>query len=88
MLPRRTLAKEPPAGERLTLADAERRSKVRVVRVSGKARLIQRLAALGVVPGVVLTVLRPKGPALVALEGARIAIGRSAAGHVEIEAAE
>ena len=88
MLPRRATAKEPPADDRLTLAEAERHSRVRVTRVSGRPRLIQRLAALGVVPGVSLTVVRPGGPAMVAMGGARIAIGKSAARSVEIEVTE
>lgn len=71
--------------DRMTLAAAERHSRVRVVRVSGQPRLIQRLAALGVVPGVMMTVLKPHGPTLVSIGGARIAIGRAAAKHVEIE---
>lgn len=71
----------------LTLDAAARDSQVRVVRVSGRPRLIQRLAALGVVPGVLLTVVKPHGPAIVSLGGARIAIGQSAAQSVEIEVA-
>jgi Fe2+ transport system protein FeoA len=46
------------------------------------------LAALGVVPGVLLTVLKPHGPAMVSMGGARIAIGKCAAKSVEIEVAE
>lgn len=88
MLPRKATSNEAPADDRLTLAEAERHSKVRVTRVSGQPRLIQRLAALGVVPGVLLTVLRPHGPAMVSMGGARIAIGKGAARSVEIEVAE
>ena len=86
MLPRRS---DTPTAikDRLTLDDAERNTKVRVVRVAGRPRLIQRLAALGVVPGVCLTVVKPHGPAIVSLGGARIAIGRGAAQSVEIEIA-
>ena len=86
MLPRNATSTESP-DNRLTLAAAERHSKVRVTRVSGRPRLIQRLAALGVVPGVVMTVLKPHGPALVSMGGARIAIGKAAAQHVEVEPA-
>jgi Fe2+ transport system protein FeoA len=49
---------------------------------------MQRLAVLGVVPGVLLTVVKPHGPAIVSLGGARIAIGRGAAQSVEVEAAD
>ena len=84
MLPRRgdqSLAVK----DRLTLDDADRDAIVRVVRVAGRPRLIQRLAALGLVPGASLTVLKPHGPAIVSLGGARIAIGQAAAQSVEIE---
>jgi Fe2+ transport system protein FeoA len=77
---------EDPA--KLTLAGAQRHERVRVLRVSGRPRLIQRLAALGVVPGTSLTVLKSHGPAIVSLRGARIAIGRSAAELVEVEREE
>ena len=84
MLPRRA-DRALAAKDRLTLDDAERNSRVRVVRVAGRPRLIQRLAALGVVPGVLLTVVKSHGPAIVSLGGARIAIGKGAAQSVEIE---
>lgn len=77
-----------PPGGTMTLATAARDSEVRVLQISGRPRLIQRLAALGVVPGARLTVVKPHGPAIVSLGGARIAIGRSAAGSIEIEAAD
>jgi Fe2+ transport system protein FeoA len=88
MLPRSATSTEQTGVDRKTLAAAERHSRVRVTRVSGRPRLIQRLAALGVVPGVSMTVLKPHGPTLVSLGGARIAIGRAAAEHVEIEVAQ
>ena len=47
-----------------------------------------RLAALGVVPGAEMTVLRPHGPALVALGEARVALGKHAAECVEVEVAD
>lgn len=74
-----------PQNGRLTLASAGRNSKVRVLQITGRPRLMQRLAALGVVPGVTLLVVKPHAPAIVSLGGARIAIGRSAAKAVEIE---
>ena len=79
-------ADRPPAGG-LTLAAAPRDGKVRVARISGRPRLVQRLAALGVVPGVTLTVVKPEEPVIVSLGGARIAIGRSAANSIELEVA-
>jgi Fe2+ transport system protein FeoA len=71
----------------MSLIGARRNDRVRVLRVSGRPLVIQRLAALGVVPGVVLTVLKPKGPMVVSMGGARIAIGAAAAESVEIEVA-
>ncbi|MCP3994548.1 MAG: ferrous iron transport protein A [bacterium] len=84
MLPRSAVATA-AVGERLTLNEADRGAVVKVVRVSGRPRLIQRLAALGVVPGAQLSVVKAHGPAIVSMGGARIAIGRSAAESVEIE---
>lgn len=68
------------------MEDAGQSARVRVVGVSGGRRLVHRLAALGVVPGVVLTVIRPSGPALIMVGGARIAVGRTAAQAIEVEA--
>lgn len=76
-----------PHNGRLTLDAVGRNSKVRVLQITGRARLMQRLAALGVVPGVTLLVVKPHGPAIVSLGGARIAIGRSAARAIEVEVA-
>lgn len=88
MLPRRATESNLVAGDRLTLAAADRDTTVRVTRVAGRPRLIQRLAAIGVVPGVLLTIVKPHGPSIVSLGGARIAIGKSAAQSVEIEVAD
>jgi Fe2+ transport system protein FeoA len=68
-----------------TLDTAVRNEAVRVVRVSGRPRLIQRLAALGIVPGAKLTVLKADNPTIVALGGARIALGNAVAESLEIE---
>ena len=88
MLPRRATESDLVAGDKLTLAAADRDTTVRVTRVAGRPRLIQRLAAIGVVPGVLLTIVKPHGPSIVSLGGARIAIGKSAAQSVEIEVAD
>ncbi len=87
MLPRSAI-KSDRIGETCTLDEADRNSRVRVLRVTGRPRLIQRLAALGVVPGVMLTIVKPHGPSIVSMGGARIAIGKSAAQSVEIEVAD
>lgn len=86
MLPRRSDTSM-AVKDRMTLDDVARNTRVRVIRVAGRPRLIQRLAALGVVPGALLTVVKPHGPAIVSLGGARIAIGKGAAQSVEIEIA-
>ena len=78
---------ERPQGAPMTLDAAERDSTVRVLQISGRPRLIQRLAALGVVPGVVLIIVKSHGPAIVSIGGARVAIGQSAAQAVEVEVA-
>ncbi|MCP4967537.1 MAG: ferrous iron transport protein A [bacterium] len=88
MLPRRAAGTDLTAGDKLTLDAADRDAIVRVTRVAGRPRLIQRLAAIGVVPGVLLTIVKPHGPSIVSLGGARIAIGKSAAESVEIEVAD
>ena len=72
----------------IALSDVERNGKVRVLQVSGRPRLIQRLAALGIVPGVILTIVKSHAPAIVSLGGARIAIGQSAAESIQIEPAD
>jgi Fe2+ transport system protein FeoA len=69
----------------LLLDDATRNSKVRVLRISGGTRLIHRLAALGIVPGAILTVLKSGAPTIVSLGGARIAVGHSASTAVRVE---
>ncbi len=88
MFRRRHPAAEDTAADEITLAAAARDTQVRVLRISGRPRLMMRLATLGVVPGVLLTIVKPRGPAIVSLGGARIAIGRSAAESVVVEAAE
>jgi len=72
----------------MTLAATTRDSRVRVLRVAARPRLMQRLAMLGIVPGVLLTVVKPHGPAIVSLGGARIAIGRGALQSLEVEAVD
>jgi ferrous iron transport protein A len=69
----------------LTLDHVRSGRRVRVVRVRGGRRLTQRLAALGLVPGSLVTVTRSRGPAIVAVGGARIAVGRQAAMAIEVE---
>ena len=73
------------AHDALTLDSVSAGDRVRVVRILGGRRLVHRLSTLGIVPGSLLTVNRSRGPALVSMGGARIAIGRQAATAVEVE---
>lgn len=84
MSPRIRRGAEPLQREQ-SLDDVGRDATVRVVRVSGGRRLVHRLAALGVVPGAELRVVRPRSPALVSIGGGRVAIGRNAARNVVVE---
>lgn len=68
-----------------TLDQVQQGERVKVVRVSGGRRLVHRLSGLGIVPGAVLTVLRPRGPGLVSVNGTRVAIGRQAACVIEVQ---
>ena len=72
----------------LTLDQVDAGSTVRVVSVHGGRRLVHRLAALGIVPGSLVTVKRSRGPSILALNGTRLAVGRHAAMAIEVEVAE
>lgn len=71
----------------LTLDGVRDGRRVRIVSIRGGRRLTHRLAALGLVPGSVVTVSRSRGPAIVAVGGARIAVGRGAAAAIEVREA-
>jgi Fe2+ transport system protein FeoA len=60
-------------------------ARVRVVRIHGGRTLVHRLAALGVVPGSLITVARARGPAILRVGAARVVVGRHAAAAVEVE---
>lgn len=72
------------SGEAQTLSTMRPHEVARVVRVAGGRRLVQRLAALGIVPGATITVDRASGPALIAVGHTRVAIGRQAAIAIEV----
>lgn len=58
---------------------------LRLVAVRADHKLAHRLAELGLTPGVALTVVQDAGgPLLVAVRGARIAIGRDLAQQIEV----
>lgn len=61
------------------LADIRSGNKVRMVRTNAGHQLQTRLVGMGLIPGVELEILRNdlKGPVVVAVKGARVALGRS-----------
>jgi Fe2+ transport system protein FeoA len=77
-----------PIGGALTLDRVRNGARVRVVRVRGGRRLVHRLAALGLVPGSLVTVNRARGPAILSVGGTRIAVGHHAALAVEVVEAD
>jgi len=68
----------------LTIVPAGRR--VRLVAVDAGQGLKGRLAAMGLVPGVEIEMLRnsPQGPFLIAVKGSRIILGRGMAQKIII----
>jgi Fe2+ transport system protein FeoA len=72
----------------LTLREVSRGKRVRVVRIVAGRQLVHRLTALGLVPGTLVTVTRPRSPVVVTLRDTRIALGHSAAGAIEVEEAD
>jgi Fe2+ transport system protein FeoA len=70
-----------------TLSTTQTGQPVRLVRIQAEEKLIQRLTALGITPGVELTILHKTGSALVlAVRGSRIALGRTMADNLLVEA--
>lgn len=67
------------------LAGASIGQPVRLLAVRGEHKVVHRLAELGLTPGVTLTVVQAAGgPLLVAVRGARVAIGRELAEQIEV----
>jgi Fe2+ transport system protein FeoA len=67
------------------LADMERGQTARLEGVDADDRTVHRLAEMGLTPGVEITVLQAtKGPVLVAVRGARLAVGRATATAMRI----
>lgn len=67
------------------LADMERGQTARLEGVDADDRTVHRLAEMGLTPGVEITVLQAtKGPFLVAVRGARLAVGRATAAAIRI----
>lgn len=74
-----------PARSSHVLVDAPMGQPLRLLAVRGDHKVVHRLAELGLTPGVSLTVVQAAGgPLLVAVRGARIAIGRELAEQIEV----
>jgi len=68
-----------------TLSEVSRGETVRLAGVDSDRRTIRRLAEMGFTPGVAVTVLQTsKGPILVAVRGARVAVGQTMAGAIRV----
>ena len=61
--------------------------RARVVQIQGGRGLTQHLASMGILPGVVLSLIMggPGGPVIVDLRGSRVIIGRGMAHRVMVE---
>ncbi len=59
---------------------------VKLVNVNASSKVVQRLAALGMTPGVTMTVVQDNGGSIVlALRGSRLALGRQLTQRVFVE---
>ncbi len=68
------------------LSEVQRGERVRLGGVDADHRTSRRLAELGLTPGVELTVLQAtKGPILVSVRGARVAVGHEMAVSLRVE---
>jgi len=67
------------------LSDVARGETVRLALVESDERTARRLAELGLTPGVEVTVLQAtRGPVLIAVRGARVAVGRAMASAMRV----
>ena len=62
-------------------------SEVRVIGFRGGATFVQKLTAMGFVPGSRVKVIRAqyRGPMIVTVRGSQVAIGRGIASKIEVE---
>ena len=68
-----------------TLSEVARGETVRLEGVDSDRRTIRRLAEMGLTPGVAITVLQAsRGPILVAVRGARVAVGQTMAAAIRV----
>ena len=68
------------------LSTAAQNENVRVSRIEGGEGLRARLAAMGIVPGVTMAIVRNSlwGPLIVKVRGSRLVLGRGAADKIAI----
>ncbi len=68
-----------------SLSEVPRGETVRLAGVDSDRRTVRRLAELGLTPGVEVTVLQAsRGPVLVAVRGARVAVGHEMAVNMRV----
>ncbi len=69
------------------LTAAAQHEQVRVNRIEGGEGLRARLAAMGIVPGVAMSIVRNNfwGPLIVNVRGSRLVLGRGAADKIAID---
>jgi len=71
-----------------TLAELKSKEKGRVVRIAAKAHLRRKLLDMGVLPGVVIGVVRhaPLGdPVEISVKGYHLSLRKSEAAHISVE---
>lgn len=72
----------------MTLAELMSKEKGRIVRVSGKVRLRRKLLDMGILPGVVVEMVRvaPLGdPIDIKVKGFHLSLRKSEAAHISVE---
>lgn len=82
-----TPARTPAAREPVTLATCAAGLDVRLAAIHAGRELRSRMAAMGLVPGIRMRVMRREGhgPLVVALRGMRLALGRGMAEKMDVE---
>ena len=68
------------------LAGLKSGSKARLVSIGGDHGIQAKMAAMGLLPGTLLEVVRESrnGPVLISVRGSRIMLGHGLAGHIEV----
>jgi Fe2+ transport system protein FeoA len=68
------------------LASLKAGSQARLVEISGNHGIQAKMAAMGLLPGTMLEVVRASkdGPMLISVRGSRIMLGHGLAGHIEV----